>query len=57
MNKKIVYNDVLSEVDFYPPSDNRFLKSYIYDISNGDNFNDYATHIYDLYEEEEYYEN
>lgn len=57
MSKKIIYNDILSEMDFYPPLDNRYLKSYIYDISGGDNFNDYAEEIYSLYEEEEYYEN
>lgn len=47
----------LSEEDFYPPSDNRTLKSYIYDVKYSPNFVEYAKFIYDLYEEEDYYEN
>ena len=57
MNKKIKYNIVLEEKDFYPPSDNRVLESYIEDVEDGDNFYEYAEYIYDLYESEDYYEN
>ena len=46
----------LKDSDFYPPSDNRFLKSGICDIRGGDNFADYASYIYNIYEAEEYYE-
>lgn len=46
----------LSEEDFYPPSDNRYLKSYIEDINCGDNFADYCTYIFEILEEEEYYD-
>ena len=47
----------LTESDFYPPSDDRVLESYIEDIEGGDNFADYCEYIFDLYEEEGYYEN
>ena len=57
MSNKQKYNVVLSEEDFYPPSDNRYLKSGVRDIYGGDNFADYAKYIYGLYEVEEYYEN
>ena len=57
MKNKVVYNDVLSEEDFYPPSDNRVLKSYVRDIYGGDIFAEYAKYNYNLYEKEEYYEN
>jgi len=48
--------DYLTEEDFYPPSDNRVLKSYIEDIDGGDNFADYCEYIFELLEEEDYYE-
>ena len=58
MSNKFKYEYyVLTEEDFYPPSDDRVLKSYVHDIPNGDNFADYAEYIYELYEEEDYYEN
>lgn len=47
----------LSEEDFYPPSDDRRLTSYVYDTKYSPNFVEYAKYIYDLYEEEDYYEN
>lgn len=56
MKNKITYNNVLSEKDFYPPEDNRVLKSNIYDIYKGDTFAEYAKEIFDLYESEDYYE-
>ena len=46
----------LSEKDFYPPADNRVLKSYVEDIEDGDNFADYCEYIFDLLEEEGYYD-
>ena len=58
MVKKMIYNDcVLTEEDFYPLSDNRVLESYIEDIEGGDNFAEYAEYIFELYEEEDWYEN
>lgn len=57
MKNKVVYNDVLSEEDFYPPYDNRVLKSYVRDIYGGDTFAEYAKYNYNLYEKEECYEN
>lgn len=56
MKRKYKYNDVLTEEDFYPPVDNRYLKSNIYDIYEG-NFAEYSEYIFDLYEEEDYWEN
>lgn len=46
----------LSEKDFYPAQDNRVLISYIEDIEDGDNFSDYCTYIFDLYEENGFYD-
>lgn len=58
MNKKIkTINDyVLTEKDFYPPSDDRTLKTYVEEMYN-DEFYEYAEYVFDLYEEEGYYEN
>lgn len=50
-------NFYLTEEDFYPPSDNRVLKTGIYNIVNYDSFEEYAEYIFDLYEKEDYYEN
>lgn len=49
---KLLHKDELTEEDFYPPADNR--TSHIYK-HNG--FESYVKYIYDLYEEEGYYEN
>lgn len=46
----------LSEKDFYPPYDNRVLESYVENIVDGDNFADYCKYIFDIYEEEGYYD-
>ena len=46
----------LTEENFYPPSDNRYLKSYVEDIDGGDNFADYCRYIFNVLEEEGYYE-
>lgn len=47
----------LKEESFYPPADNRYLQSLVEDINDEDNFVEYAKFIYDLYEEEGFYEN
>lgn len=49
-------NFCLSEIDFYPPADKRELKSLIKDLYY-DTFADYTEYIFDLYEEEDWYEN
>lgn len=56
MRSKWIYNNVLSEEDFYPPSDDRVLKTYVEELYEGD-FAEYADYIYDLYESEDYWEN
>jgi hypothetical protein len=50
-----IMRNCLKEQDFYPPEDNRNLKSYVNDIYGGDNFADYCEYIFDVLEEEEYY--
>lgn len=49
-------NFCLTEIDFYTTSDNRYLESYVEDIDGGDNFADYCEYIFELLEEEGYYE-
>jgi hypothetical protein len=46
----------LTEADFYPPVDNRSVKSNVRDIAGGDNFADYCKDMFNLLEEEGYYE-
>lgn len=48
--------DYIAEESFYPPSDDRYLESYVEDIDGGDNFADYCEYIFELLEEEGYYE-
>ena len=63
-NNKYDFSDILNEQDitelteqdFYTTSDNRYLESYIEDIDGGDNFADYCEYIFELLEEEGYYE-
>lgn len=50
-------NFYLTEADFYPPSDNRVWKSNVEDIDNGDNFADYCRYIFNVLNEEEYFDN
>lgn len=50
------YNKCLTEEDFYPPYDNRVVKSNVKNIAGGDNFADYCEYFFNLLEEEEYYE-
>lgn len=56
MKSKKYQDYILSEEDFYPPSDDRVLVSFIEDIEDGDNYADYCRDIFRLYEEEGYYE-
>lgn len=46
----------LKDSDFYPPSDNRVWKSYVYDIAGGDNFANYCEEFFGLLDKENYYE-
>lgn len=49
------YNECLSEEDFYPPYDNRHLKSNVKNIVDGDNFVDYCKYFFNILEENDYY--
>lgn len=51
-------NDIhyLTEDDFNQLSDNRVLESHVEDIDGGDNFTDYCSYIFKLYEEEGHYD-
>jgi hypothetical protein len=42
--------------EFEQCTDNRTWKSNVYDINGGDNFADYCEYIFDILEEEEYFE-
>lgn len=55
-NKKKDNNLCLTEIDFYPPPDNRVLKSYIKDVSGGNNFANHCKDFFNMLEEEEYYD-
>lgn len=48
-SKRKMVNDVLTEKDFYPPSDDREYVSYVDDVEEGDNFYDYAGWFYNEY--------
>lgn len=48
--------DYLTEESFYPPSDNRVLKSYVIDIYGGENFADHCRDFFEMLEEEGYYD-
>jgi hypothetical protein len=47
----------LTETYFYPPSDDRVWASNIEDVDGGDNFVDYCQYIFNVLDEEEYYDN
>ena len=52
LNNKLKDSELyLTEKDFYPPADNRTFHVY-----KGEEFIEYASYIYDLYEEEGFYE-
>ena len=55
-NNGTLTEDVLTEIDFYLPSDDRTWKSNVEDIEDGDNFADYCEYIYELLDEESYFE-
>lgn len=63
-NDKYDFSDILAEQDvtelteqdFYTTSDDRFLESYVENIDGGDNFADYCEYIFELLEEEGYYD-
>ena len=48
-SKRKMVNDVLTEKDFYPPSDDREYISCVDDVEEGDNFYDYAGWFYNEY--------
>lgn len=54
---KYTYNHILTEQDFYPPTDNRTWKSNVRDIIDGDNFADFCESFFESLDEEEYFEN
>lgn len=65
MNNKYDFDDItdgqyysryLTEADFYPSLDNRYLKSNIEDIEGGDNFADFCRDFFELLDEEGYYD-
>lgn len=47
----------LTEIDFYPPSDNRVWTSNIKDIDNENNFITHCAEFFEMLDEEEYYDN
>lgn len=49
-------DDEYMDLDIYSPADNRILESCIEDIEGGDNFTDYCEYIFEMLEEEGYYE-
>ena len=63
-NDKYNFDDILAEQnvtelteqDFYTTSDDRYLESCVEDIDGGDNFADYCEYIFELLEEEGYYD-
>ena len=57
MNNKLLFDDELNEQSFYQPSDDRVWTSNVEDIEDGDNFADFCKDLFELLEEEEYYDN
>ena len=57
-NDNLAKNDYfcLEENDFNQSHDDRVLESYVEDIEGGDNFADYCEYIFEVYEEENFYE-
>ena len=56
----VCLNDIdsyLTEIDFYPPSDDRTWTSNVEDIDGGDNFVNYCIEFFEMLDEEEYYDN
>ena len=57
MSNKKEQEYILTEEDFYPPSDDRVWTSNVEDIDDGDNFADYCEEFFEMLDEEEYYDN
>lgn len=57
MDDRKKYDYILTEQDFYPPSDDRIWKSNVKDIDGGDNFADYCKEFFELLDKEGYYDN
>lgn len=57
MENKNIEDYVLTEQDFYPPSDDRCWKSNIKDVIGGDSFVDFCEEFFETLDEEEYFEN
>lgn len=50
------YYKSMTEDNYYSPIDDRVLESYVEDINGGDNFADYCGYIFNVLEEEGYYD-
>ena len=48
----LLQDNLLTEEDFYPPPDERYLKSGVEDIRDGDCFEEYITYFFQEYGEE-----
>ena len=48
----LLQDNLLTEEDFYPPTDRRYLKSGVEDIRAGDSFEEYITYFFQEYGEE-----
>lgn len=48
----LLQGNLLTEEDFYPPPDERYLKSGVEDIRAGDSFEEYITYFFQEYGEE-----
>lgn len=48
----LLQDNPLTEEDFYPPPDERYLKSGVEDIRDGDCFEEYITYFFQEYGEE-----
>ena len=57
MNTHLNFDIELDEQDFYPPSDDRCWESGVEDIYGGDNFVDYCECLFDMLDEEGYFDN
>lgn len=51
------HKPILTEQDFYPPSDDRVWISNVEDIEDGDNFADYCKEFFEMLDDEEYFDN
>ena len=56
VNNKNIFNKELTEIDFYPPTDDRTWTSNVEDIDGGDSFVDFCEYFYEMLDEEEYFD-